>query len=441
VDPSPQRPIEAANALLQDPAFATLAEEAVRDYVDWDELTRRPLPAGLSADDTWQLLTTLRRFGATRFPLRDMQDRSYWYTLTREASLCVDAIERYCRTDSTVHRAVLHRHGRRMLMESQIRETIAACLLDGVAVAADDAENLLLSGRAPRTATDRFVLNANALLYEVDEPAGEPFSPEMLGRLYARLLDGVDVSQLERLPTRQGLTERVEIEPVTPEVRAKVIQQFCDYANGRTGDPSEPVAMKAHALLNTGAFWAFFPDFVGIVGRCVFRLYVTRQDYPVLGYLPISSMYESWAQGRMSTSLVRFSSLPGPRSMDDREVDYTADALTYLQLTVAALDELLRSMAHARRRDAQVRSMLEHDVEINYRQRSIVAEALAHPEREFRIREHQITHNVVYATSRADLMDLVDRGYLRQEQRGKAFVFLPVSDLAQLLDTEPNSPV
>jgi Fic family protein len=126
--------------------------------------------------------------------------------------------------------------------------------------------------------------------------------------------------------------------------------------------------------------------------------------------------------------------------MNDREVDYTADALTYLQLTVAALDELLRSMAHARRRDAQVRSVLEHDVEINYRQRSIVAEALAHPEREFRIREHQTTHNVVYATSRADLMDLVDRGYLRQEQRGKAFVFLPVSDLAQLLDTEPNSP-
>ena len=33
---------EAAMRLLQDPVFAALAEEAVHDYIDWDELTRRP---------------------------------------------------------------------------------------------------------------------------------------------------------------------------------------------------------------------------------------------------------------------------------------------------------------------------------------------------------------------------------------------------------------
>jgi len=430
---------EAAVALLADQMFAPLAEEAVRDYVDWDDLTRRPLPAGLSADDTWRLLTTLRRFGATRFPLRDLQDRAYWYTLTREASLCVDAIERYCRADSAVHRAILHRHGTRVLIETQIRETIAVCRLDGVVVSPADAESLLMSGRAPRSATERFVLNAYSLLYEDDGPSDEPFSPGMLRRLYLRLLEGVDASQLERRPVRKGLSERVETDPVSPEVRAGVIQQFCDYANGLTGDPSEPVAMKAHALLNTGIFWAFFPDFVGIVGRSVFRIYATRQDYPVLGYLPLSAMYETWEQGRTSPSLVRFSSLPSPRSMDETEVDYTADALTYLQLTVAALDDLLRSIDHARRRDAEVRSVLEHDVDVNYRQRSIIAEAMAHPEREFRIRDHQTTHSIVYATSRADLMDLVERGYLRQEQRGKTFVFLPQPDLIEQLDRAAGS--
>ena len=33
---------EVAMRLLQDPVFAALAEEAVHDYIDWDELTRRP---------------------------------------------------------------------------------------------------------------------------------------------------------------------------------------------------------------------------------------------------------------------------------------------------------------------------------------------------------------------------------------------------------------
>lgn len=430
--------IRAVVALLADVTFAPLAEEAVRDYIDWDDLTRRPLPAGLSADDTWRLLTTLRRFGATRFPLQDLQGRTYWYTLTREASVCVDAIERYCRADSTVHRAILHRHGTRVLVETQIRETLAACRLDGVVVSSTDAEGLLMSGRAPRNATEHFVLNAHALLHEDDAMDEEPFSPEMLRRLHLRLLENVDVSQLERRPVRQGLSERVEAEPVTGEARAKVIQQYCDYANGLTGDPSEPVAMKAHALLNTGIFWAFFPDFVGIVGRGVFRRYATRQDYPVLGSLPVSAMYETWEHGQASPSIIRFSHLPSPRSSDDTEVDYTADVLTYLQLTVAALDDLLRSLDHARRRDAEVRSVLEHDVDLNYRQRSILAEALAHPAQEFRIREHQTTHNVVYATSRADLIDLVDRGYLRREQHGKAFVFVPQRDLLDRLDRETD---
>jgi Fic family protein len=423
----------AVNALLADPVFAALAEEAARDYIDWDELAKRPLPAGLSATDTWQLLTAVRRFGSTQFPIRDMRGRVYWYTLTRESSLCVDAIERHCRADSATHRAILHRHGRRFLVGSRIREAIAACQLDGVVVSPDEAESLLMSGRAPRNATDRLILNSHALLYELDDLADEPFSPELLTRLYERLIEGVDLSALERRPVRHGLTDRVESAPVTPEARARVIQQFCAYANGKTGDPTEPVGIKAHALLNTAQHWEFFPDFNGIVGRCIFRLFAAQRDYPVLGYLPISSLYQSWSEGRVESSVVRFSSLDIPTPSSETEVDYTPNVLTYLQISVVALDELLGSIARARRRDAEVRSRLEHDAELNYRQRSIIAHALANPDVELRIREHQTAHNVVYATARADLLDLVDCGYLRQELRGRAFVFLPEPDLPERL--------
>ena len=433
VDTPSSHDIDVVSALLEDPAFAPLAEEAVRDYLDWDELTRRPLPPGLSVEDTWNLLTTLRRFGATLSPLKDVAGRTWWYTLTREGILCVDAIERYCRADSAVHRAILHRHDQRVLVASHIRETVAVCELDGVDVSPQSAEHVLTSGRTPRNATERLVANAHALLFD-DDIGDEPFSPELLRRLYAKLLDGVDVSTLKRHSVRYGLTDRVEADPITKESRDEIVRQFCAYANGETGDPSEPVTVRAHALLNSAQYWGFLPEFSGIVGRCIFRLYASRRDYPVLGYLPISSVYQAWAQGRVSPSIVRFSATPDPRAPGAGGPDYTPEVLTFLQLTVAALDQLLMSIDHARRRDAEVRSVLEHDVEINYRQRSIISQAMAHPELELRVREHQTTHNVVYATARADLLDLVERGYLRQEQRGKAFVFLPVPDLAERLD-------
>ena len=100
---------------------------------------------------------------------------------------------------------------------------------------------------------------------------------------------------------------------------------------------------------------------------------------------------------------------------------------------VIALDELLGSIEQSRQRDAELRSTLERSVALNYRQRSIIAGALSNPEAEFRIREHQTAHNVVYATARADLLDLVNRGYLRQEQRGRAFVFRAEPNLAERL--------
>lgn len=438
--PSPDRRHHVA--LLSDPTFAALAREAVLDYLDWDELTRRPLPSGVSADDTWQMVTTIRRYGAFVFPIGDLKGREYWYTLTREARLCLDAVERHCRSDSSVHRAIMHRHGRRLLVDSNIRETIALCQLDGIAVEPDAVRDLVLAGRAPSNATERFVANVHGLIESTDEWEQVPFTPQLLMNLYQRLVDGVELADLSRDVVYHGLTERTEVEPVDRTTLSDVVRRYCEYANQQTGDPSEPVAMRAHALLNTMTYWSFFPDFNGILGRLVFRLYATRQDYPVLGFLPVASLYKAWLDRRGVPAFVRFDTLDVPRTSTDTYVDYTPDVITYLQLTIAALDEMLSAIENGRHRDAEVRTALEHDPELNYRQRAVIDRALAHPDRVFRIREHQTTHNVVYATARADLLDLAERGYLTQQTRGKAFVFLAAPDLPQRLsalrDPEPD---
>jgi len=46
---------------------------------------------------------------------------------------------------------------------------------------------------------------------------------------------------------------------------------------------------------------------------------------------------------------------------------------------------------------------------------------------------HQTVHRVVYATARADLLGLVDLGFLRCSRQGRAFVFTPAPGLPQLI--------
>lgn len=60
--------------------------------------------------------------------------------------------------------------------------------------------------------------------------------------------------------------------------------------------------------------------------------------------------------------------------------------------------------------------------------------ALVDPEAECRIKQHQQAHKVVYQTARADLLDLVERGFLCQEIRGKAFVFVSCADLREKVE-------
>ncbi|HEY3317131.1 MAG TPA: hypothetical protein VGK50_01735 [Coriobacteriia bacterium] len=420
-------------SLLRDGAFVPLAEEAVCDYITWDELTRRPLPPGMSAADTWEVLATIRRFGATWFPIAAPDGARYWYTLTREAIGCLQVIEHHCRADSSLHLAMLEREGRRFLVRSQVQEAIATCQLDGVDVSYEDAGRLLQTGRTPQTATERFVANSFALLGELEELASEPLSPAMVRHVYDRLAEGVDQRELHRLPARYNLSGVTHPgEELTSSEAEKVLQDLCDYGNGVTGQVAEPAAMRGYAFMSSMGYWHPLPDFNGTVARHMLRVFAVKKGYPVLGYLPVSLMTREWAEGRVHPPTVRFTELD-QRQVLAGEIDYTQDALTHLQLTVAAIDDLLAYVEKTRRRDAEMESALEGDEALNFRQRSVLSRALVRPNAEFRIRHHQMTHHVVYSTARADLTELVERSYLLEELSGKTLIFRPAPDLKERL--------
>lgn len=61
------------------------------------------------------------------------------------------------------------------------------------------------------------------------------------------------------------------------------------------------------------------------------------------------------------------------------------------------------------------------------------------PRTEFRIKQHQQAHKVVYQTARADLLDLVERGFLCQEIRGKAFVLVPCPALREKVEARSQA--
>ena len=417
--------LEMTLRLLSEPSLAPIAQEAVRDYLSWDELLQKPLSAGISANDAWRLLAVLRRFAATWFPIPTLAGERFWYALPRDAVRCLQEIEHHCRPDSLLHRTIKDREGHRFLVRSRIREAIATCELDGIEIDYERAGRMLHDGRTPQTPEEQLIANSYRLLEEIEEPANEPLSPATAWRLYERLIDGVDVAALKRRSVTSNLAETRNPDGLmNTDALESVLQTICDYAGGKVGDPLEPVPVKAYMLLSAMAYWHPLPDFNGCVARHMLRIFAVQADYPMLGYLPLSQARVKWAAGRLDSRLVRYSRIER-RPAVEGEIDGTADILTSLQLTVVSLRDLLGLIETSRREDQAVQHALDIDRELNYRQRSVLARAMTRPDAEFQIRQHQNAHRVVYSTARADLFELADLGYLRKETRGKAFVFVP----------------
>jgi Fic family protein len=437
---------DGAMALLADPAFSATAREASRSYLSPSEIAARPLPEGLSAEESCELIAVIRRLGATVFPIPAAGGEEFWYTLTVDSRRCLRDIERHCRSDSRLHQMVQRRTGQQILVNAQIHEAIATCWLDGVAADEAELESMLQQGRPPKTPVGRLVKNTYEMLGELESLVEEDFSPELVTHLFDRVTHGVDLAAMARpQSSMRGVTS--VFQEVVKEYRppgigrfgehseersAAALEELCHYANGTIGDTREAVAAKGHLLVAAMGYWHPLPDFNATVARHLLRLHAMKQDYPVLGYLPVNVMTRRWALGQLAPGTVRYDRIE-PRTRSECGIDGTAEILVHLQLTVAALQDMLARVQSSKIEDEVLKQGLSDGGRFNYRQRAVLTHALRCPEAEFTFREYRLTHRTVYSTARADLLELAELGLLDKQLRDPAFVFTPATDLRERL--------
>ncbi len=210
-------------------------------------------------------------------------------------------------------------------------------------------------------------------------------------------------------------------------------------ATTRTTSPAishdHPV-LRALLLPDMFRFYRPLPCLNSQVGRLVFRLYALKAGLPVLGMLPISRAKLAWEDDVLESSIVALRPAEYFEAHRHFGNDLTGYMTLAVQLALTALRDLSQQMEELKRQDEELRSLLQTDPSINHRQRSVLGRALKNPTAEFRIAAHRTTHSVVYATARADLLDLVDRGYLEMVTRGRAFVFVPKPGMRALLERD-----
>lgn len=402
-------------------------------YVTWQDFRQMSTPDGLSAEAAWDLMKLLSRASGIEFPIPDIEGNTYWYHRTHELADAVATIQCMCRADSALYRSLTATQNRSVIVQSRIDETVAAALLDGLQISEDDANALLRLDRAPRSDTERLVRNTLTTLDDIGSLIDVPFSKELFWHLRYLLMEGVDVRRIKRTKPRMGLMPRDYADPDVRAAADRQLEHISSYANHLSGDVHDHAVVRALLIPDMFRYYRPLPDLNSEVGRLAFRLFALKVGLPVLGMLPLSKAKLDWEDGLLDPSVVTLSPDVYLAAQEQDGADLTGWATLTVQLTLAALRDLTWQLRELERRDEELRALLQQDPEINHRQRSILGRALRDPAAEFRIAYHKNTHNVVYATARADLLELADKGFLEIGKSGRAMVFTPRENLREFI--------
>lgn len=404
-------------------------------YLHWEELRHREPPQGLNHKIWWLAVRMARSAAANTLPLADKTAKAFSYTLPEPLLRNLHAIDRGAGlAPGQETPPELRAEQGRYLMSSFIDEAITSSQLEGASTTRRVAEAMLREGRKPATLSERMISNNFEAMRRIREICGEKLTPERVITLQAVLTEGT----LENPEDCGALRRTDDIEVVAPNDERRVLhrpppaselptrlQTLCDFANAPQGEGNfiHPVvrAILLHFMIG---YDHPFADGNGRTGRALFYWYMVRQGYWLAEYLSISRL--------LRKAPVQYAYAYLYTETDGGDATYFL--LHQTDILVRSLDALARYLAIKQREQNDVQKQLHRlhlvDKALNHRQTALLAHALKRPNEYFTIESHQRSHQIAYATSRADLLTLTERGLLVETLlTGRKRAYYPAADL------------
>lgn len=417
-------------ALAQNSVVREVLRKANKDYLYWDKFKYLELPEGLDHKLAWFLLKLSRTLDRRDTPVMDVSGQQFSYSLTPEVLRCLHVIDKRAGGAVTMESEGIPSEGqKRFLVNSIMEEAIASSQIEGAATTTRVAKDMLRTGRDPADKAERMILNNYLTIQKMLARVDDPITPELICDLQKSLTEGtLDVpakagkfrgkdDDIAVLDESRG--EILHLPPDADEIE-ELLKALCEYANSDTGDFENPI-IKAIILHFWLAYIHPFVDGNGRTARALFYLYMLKRGYWLFEYLAISRVILG-KRGQYDKAYLY-------SEQDDCDMSYF---ITFnLHAVEQAINELHEYIARKNEEDERLKRSLKKDLTLNHRQRAVLIRALKDPGVQLTIESHASSHDVAYATARADLVALAEGGYLVQQKSGRQFVFVPSDNLRE----------
>ena len=395
-------------------------------YVHWDRLRHLPVPEGLSHEEWWLGIKFARRTQYRTLPLREIRGRPFAYMLPDPVHEALHRIDSQARGWIGAPEHVTNPSTRdRFIVSSLIEEAITSSQLEGASTTRVVAADMIRAGRSPRDRSERMILNNYRAMATIRRTKDETLSLDSLLRLHAMLtadtLDDPDAEgrfqgpDEERVQVWDNVDGRVLHTPPPARELPERMSAMVRFAKRGADDGSflHPV-IHAIALHFWLAYDHPFQDGNGRTARALFYWSMLRHGYWMFEFTSISRL------------LVRAPVQYGRAFLhtESDENDLTYFILHQIDVILRSLSDVESYIEKKIEQTREVERMLRRSSDLNHRQLALLAHAIRHHDAEYTIRSHMTSHDVAYATSRADLFRLAELGLLDRRRIGeKTYVF------------------
>jgi Fic family protein len=204
-----------------------------------------------------------------------------------------------------------------------------------------------------------------------------------------------------------------------------LMQNLCDYANSDKEDEFVSPIVKGILIHFWLAYVHPYMDGNGRTARALFYWYMLKNKYWRFEYLSISTAILS-ARAQYYRSFLHC-------EIDDNDATYFL--LYNVRAIHKAIEKLNAYIERKQKEKEQAYRFVTKYPSLNQRQRALLSSAIKKPHEIFTIEIHANVNDVTYQTARTDLLGLKDLGLLDMRKVGKKFIFTPVADVTEKLDS------
>jgi hypothetical protein len=380
--------------------------------MDWSAFEGLPMPPGLSAQQTWEIIDALRiNLGSNGEVYADAVAGTYHVATKRILELLME-LDKILLVPSLTCRAIQEWDFTRLFIKPLVLDTLAALQKDGIQLDYETVRGLLLGEREPSNQLEKVVRNAHELFLGFSEFASDDFNEELLDRLFKRTIGGGGGAYPLNVFTDDiPCGPLFRIDPAT--ARNSVIK-----TGGRSDKHPLLTVMELSFMI-----WEYRPyrSLNGLMELNLRRLVFLRCGYLPFALIPYSKIHQSYIASRANFYVDGVVTSTG--------IDFTKRSLALLSMIIEEARLLEETARVAEAHNQGLLDELKADPYMNHRQIEIIAHALRTPSMSVSISDYCKRFGIVKASSRSDLFKLCNMGFFRKEFQDRMLVFLPVSDL------------